>query len=251
MRSLQLTDVIDPIKPMDATVQRPNYWLFSQSIDLTVFLGSALLSLVLLAVGWRLGVLNGESPEWTWVSAVLLIDVAHVWSTSFRVYFDIEELKRRFWLYLFVPLFGYVIGVALYSEDELLFWKALAMVAVFHFVRQQYGWVALYRRKLNETAHWTWWIDAAAIYLATVYPLAFWMTRLPRNFEWFIQDDFVSLPAIVEAVLFPAYVLALTTYLAKSIYFYLTTGFLNLGKDIVVATTAICWYIGIVYFNTD
>jgi len=230
---------------------RANYWLFSQSIDLTVFLGSALLSLALLAVGWQLGVLNGESPEWTWVSAVLFIDVAHVWSTSFRVYFDKEEFKRRFWLYLLVPVFGYAIGVALYSEGELVFWKALAAVAVFHFIRQQYGWVALYRRKLGETANWTWWIDAAAVYLASVYPIAFWMTRLPRNFEWFVQNDFISIPVIVETVLFPVYVLALAAYFAKSIYLYVTTGFLNIGKDIVVATTAICWYVGIVYFNSD
>ena len=179
---------------MDATLTRPNYWLFSQRIDLTVFLGSAVLSLVLLAVGWRIGILNGESPDWTWVSAVLLIDVAHVWSTSFRVYFDKAELKRRFWLYLLVPVFGYAMGVALYSEGSLTFWKVLALLAVFHFVRQQYGWVALYRRKLGETERWTWWIDAAAVYLASIYPLAFWMTRLPRNFEWFVQNDFVSLP---------------------------------------------------------
>ena len=59
------------------------------------------------------------------------------------------------------------------------------------------------------------------------------------------------LPAVVETVLFPLYVLALTAYFAKSVYQYLTTGFLNIGKDIVVATTAICWYVGIVYFNSD
>ena len=228
-----------------------SYWLFSQRIDLTVFLGSAVISLLLLAVGSQVGVLNGESPEWTWIMAVLFIDVAHVWSTSFRVYFDAAEFKRRFWLYLLAPVFGYAIGVALYSEGDLLFWKALAIVAVFHFVRQQYGWVALYRRKLNETARWTWWIDAAAVYLATIYPLAFWMTRLPRNFEWFVPNDFFSIPAIVETVLFPVYVVALTAYFAKSIYLYFTTGFLNIGKDIVVATTAVCWYIGIVYFNSD
>lgn len=226
-------------------------WLFSREIDLTVFLGSAVLSLFLLAVGAQIGVLNGESPEWTWVAAVLFIDVAHVWSTSFRVYFDVEEFKRRFWLYLLVPLIGYSIGVALYSEGELVFWKVLAAIAVFHFVRQQYGWVNLYRRKLGETARWTWWVDAMAVYLASVYPLAFWMTRLPRNFEWFVQNDFVSIPAVVETVLFPVYVLALTAYFGKSVYQYFTTGFLNIGKDIVVATTAVCWYVGIVYFNSD
>jgi hypothetical protein len=227
------------------------YWLFSRNLDLTVFLGSALAALFLLAIGWQLGILNEESPEWTWVTAVLFIDVAHVWSTSFRVYFDKEELKRRIWLYSLVPLFGYALGVALYSEGELTFWRVLATVAVFHFIRQQYGWVNLYRRKLREPDNWTWWIDAAAIYLASIYPLAFWMTRLPRNFEWFVKDDFLSIPAFVETVLFPLYVAALVAYFAKSIYLYVTNGFLNIGKDIVVATTAVCWYIGIVVFNSD
>lgn len=226
-------------------------WLFSREIDLSVFLGSAVVSLLLLVLGWQIGILDDESPDWAWISAVLLIDIAHVWSTSFRVYFDAEEFKRRIWLYSLVPIFGYLIGVALYSEGELVFWKALAMVAVFHFVRQQYGWVALYRRKLGETARLTWWIDAAAIYLATVYPLAFWMTNLPRKFEWFVADDFFALPAIVETVLFPLYVLALVAYFGKSFYQYFADGFLNIGKDIVVATTAVCWYAGIVFFNSD
>ena len=226
-------------------------WLFSRNVDLGVFLGSAVVSLLLLTVGWQAGILDSESPDWTWITAVLLIDVAHVWSTSFRVYFDKEELKRRFWLYLLVPVFGYVVGVALYSEGELTFWRALAIVAVFHFVRQQYGWVALYRRKLNETDARTWWIDAAAIYLATLYPLTFWMTSLPRNFQWFVENDFFQLPDLVDDVLFPIYALALTAYVAKSIYLYFADDFLNPGKDILVVTTAVCWYVGIVVFNSD
>ncbi len=226
-------------------------WLFSREIDLSVFLGSAIVSLILLAVGWQFGFINDESPDWTWVSAVLLIDVAHVWSTSFRVYFDVEEFKRRVWLYTLVPVFGYAVGVALYSEGELVFWKVLALLAVFHFVRQQYGWVNLYRAKLKEKSRVSWWIDAAAIYLATVYPLAFWMTSLPRNFDWFVRDDFFNLPQIVERVLFPVYVTSLAVYFGKSFYLYFTQGFVNIGKDIVVLTTAICWYIGIVALNSD
>lgn len=232
-------------------VENKNYWLFSREVDLSVFLGSAVVSLLLLAVGWQIGTLNEDSPDWTWITAVLLIDIAHVWSTSFRVYFDVEEFKRRIWLYTLVPIFGYLIGVALYSEGELFFWRILAIVAVFHFVRQQYGWVALYRRKLGENDRVSFWIDTVTIYLATVYPLAFWMTSLPRNFNWFVQNDFYALPAFVEDVLFPIYVLALLAYFGKSIYLYFTKNFLNIGKDIVVATTAICWYAGIVFFNSD
>ena len=65
--------------------------------------------------------------------------------------------------FVLVPVAAYAVGVALYSEGELNFWRVLAIVAVFHFVRQQYGWVALYRRKLGETERWTWWVDAAAV----------------------------------------------------------------------------------------
>jgi len=226
-------------------------WLFSAPIDLSVFLGSAVVSLILLAIGWQFGFINDDAPDWTWISAVLLIDVAHVWSTSFRVYFDWEEFKRRIWLYVLVPVFGYLIGVALYSESALTFWRVLALLAVFHFIRQQFGWVNLYRTKLKEKSNITWWIDAIAIYLTTVYPLAFWMTSLPRNFQWFVQDDFFSLPAFVEQILFPIYILSLTTYFAKSIYLYFKDGFLNIGKDIVVLTTAVCWYVGIVALNSD
>ena len=236
---------------MEQNSSTKNYWLFSAPIDLSVFLGSAILSLLLLAFGWQLGILNSESPDWTWISAVLLIDVAHVWSTSFRVYFDTEEFKRRIWLYTLVPVFGYAIGVALYSESALTFWRVLALLAVFHFVRQQYGWVNLYRAKLKEKSSLTWWIDAIAIYLATIYPLAFWMTSLPRNFQWFVENDFYTLPGIVENILFPIYVLTLIVYFGKSIYLYFKNGFLNIGKDIVVATTVVCWYVGIVALNSD
>ena len=220
-------------------------------MDLSVFLGSAIVSLLLLAVGWRFGFLNEETPDWTWISAILLIDVAHVWSTSFRVYFDTEEFKRRIWLYTLVPILGYVFGVVLYSEGEMTFWRILAYIAVFHFVRQQYGWVSLYRAKAGEKSNITWWIDAVAVYLVTIYPLAFWMTASKRNFSWFVEGDFISFPGIVETVLFPVYVASLIVYFGKSVYLYFKNGFLNPGKDIVVLTTAICWYVGVVALNSD
>ncbi len=230
------------------TVVSNQKWLFSSRIDLSVFLGSAILSIFLLTFNSKF---DGETPDWLWISAILMIDVAHVWATSFRVYFDIDELKRRPFLYLFVPISGYIIGVALYSESALTFWKVLALIAVFHFVRQQYGWVKLYRAKANETSEVTKWIDIFAIYLATIYPLAFWMSNLPRNFEWFVQNDFVGLPRIIEQILFPIYVISLALYCAKSFYFYFAEGILTVGKDIVLVTTAICWYLGIVFFNSD
>jgi hypothetical protein len=233
-------------------------WLFSAPVDLTVFLGSALLSLGALWLGAVLGLLEGDgTPAWTWVPAVLLIDVAHVWSTAFRVYFDPVELQRRPLLYVLVPVFAFAIGVALYSEGELLFWRTIAYLAVFHFVRQQYGWVALYRARAGERDRLGRWIDTLTIYLATVYPLIYWHAHLPRGFWWMKPNDW-QLPASLADVMTwldraaePLYWTMLAVYMLRAGYLWLVVRRPNPGKDVVVATTALCWYVGIVWFNSD
>jgi hypothetical protein len=244
---------LEPIDPdkNSAASQEGAAWLFSAPVDLSVFLGSAVVSLLALWIGARAGVLHEDTPDWAWVPAVLLIDVAHVYSTGFRVYFDVDELKRRPWLYGLVPVLGYVLGVALYSEGDLVFWRALAYLAVFHFVRQQYGWVALYRARAGERDTLGRWVDTVAVYMATVYPLIYWHTHLPRNFWWFLPKDFAAIPPVIESVARPLYWAALAAYAINSIYRRLSLGKTNPGKDIVVATTAVCWYVGIVAFNSD
>jgi hypothetical protein len=226
-------------------------WLFSARIDLTVFLGSALLSLLALWIGAEAGVLHDDTPDWAWVPAVLLIDVAHVHATWFRVYLAPGEFHRRPWLYSLVPLIAFALGIALYSEGARLFWRVLAYIAVFHFVRQQYGWIALYRRRLNEQDTLGQWIDTATIYAATVYPLIYWHTHLPRRFWWFLSNDFTALPVIIDTIARPLYWLLMCTYVAKSAYTWVVRNEGNPGKDIVVLTTAVCWYVGIVSFNSD
>ncbi|HTN74411.1 MAG TPA: hypothetical protein VL096_04160 [Pirellulaceae bacterium] len=226
-------------------------WLFSAPVDLLAFLGSALLALALLAWGYLHGELNQETPQWTWVGAVLLIDVAHVYATAFRVYFVPRELQRRPWLYLLTPLVAYLLGAALFSESEAWFWRSLAYLAVFHFVRQQYGWVAMYRAKAGERDQLGWWIDSTAIYAATIYPLLYWHAHLPRQFWWFIDHDFATIPAIIAQLAAPLYWLALATYAMHSCYRGWIYQRWNPGKDLVVATTALCWYLGIVACNSD
>ena len=101
-----------------------------------MFLGSALASLALLAVGGALGILHQDTPGWAWVPAILLIDVAHVYATGFRVYFDRRELARRPVLYFGVPVLSFVGCAGLFTLGSHVFWRVLAYLAVFHFVRQ-------------------------------------------------------------------------------------------------------------------
>jgi hypothetical protein len=236
---------------LSSQANSPLPWLFSPSVDLLTFLGSALLALALLAIGAPFGLLEDETPDWMWIGAILLIDVAHVYATGFRVYFDRAELKHHPWLYGLTPLLAFVIGLAMYSESHTWFWRILAYLAVFHFVRQQYGWVALYRSRGGEYGRVGYWIDSLAIYMATLYPLIHWHTNLPRNFWWFLSGDFARLPGFVESIATPVYWISLGLYACRSIYRAFALGQFNPGKDVVVVTTAVCWYVGIVTFNSD
>ncbi|MFO1063346.1 MAG: hypothetical protein U0892_05715 [Pirellulales bacterium] len=235
----------------DRTSRAPLPWLFSAELDLSAFLGSALVSVLLLLIGFPLGLIDSETPDGLWIALVLMIDVAHVYSTGFRVYFDRAEVGRRPWLYTLTPISAYVIGVMLFSIGPQLYWRCLAYLAVFHFVRQQYGWVALYRSKENDRSMFGWWIDSAAIYSATLYPLIYWHAHLPRSFAWFMSVDFVSIPAWTAEVALAIYGVSLSLYTLRSGYRAWFGGRPNPGKDIVVFTTAFLWYIGIITFDSD
>lgn len=227
-------------------------WLVSRPWDLAVFGGSAALAFALLLWGHVTGLLDTSTPPWAWVATILFVDVAHVWSTAYRVYLDPEELSRRPGLFAGVPLAVYVVGVLLYSASSGLFWRVLAYVAVYHFVRQQYGWVALYRRRLGQTTRLDRFIDDAAIYAATIYPILWWHGHMPREFEWFIEGDFLpGMPAEVVRLLGPVHWIIMGTYVARQIQLRLRGVPTSTGKDLIVATTWLAWYVGIVALDSD
>lgn len=240
-----------------ASASRPrSLWLFSRPIDLAVFLGSALLSIALLLAAPLLGVSPStptDSPLWSWLVAVLLVDVAHVWSTAFVVYLDPAELRRRPLLYCTAPLAAWLAGITLYHLGGAeLFWRAVAYLAAFHFVRQQYGWVMMYRGRAGERDRLGRFIDGATIYATTLVPLILWHTQLPRAFWWMREHDFVAgLPHLFATLALALYALLALAYLANALASARRGRPTSWGKHIVVVTSAICWTLGIVATNSD
>jgi hypothetical protein len=226
-------------------------WLFSRRTDLWVFGAPALAAFAIVGAGLAMGVADEDTPPGLWLAAVLGVDVAHVWATGYRVYADPAELRRRPGLYLGVPVLAWGLGALLHFAGPALFWRALAYAAVFHFVRQQYGWVMLYRRRAGERDRAGRIVDGAAIYAATLYPLIHWHTSLPRRFHWFVDGDFVrGLPPGVATVAGVAYVAILAAYVLRAIV-SARRGPVCWGKHLVVGTTALSWYAGIVAFDSD
>lgn len=226
-------------------------WLGSPPFD-AVFLQLppfvALLIVALLPPSLRDG---SELPLAAWVLVVLMVDVAHVYSTLFRTYFNRTRMARQRTLYLLVPLICYAVGVALYAAGALTFWRVLAYVAVWHFIRQQYGFMRLYSRR-EESSPGARRIDALAIYAAALYPILHWHLSPGRQFSWFMSGDFLQweAPAIRQALGW-CYLLILVVYAGKELLFLRRSGTFNLPKNGILLGTALSWYFGIVYFNGD
>ena len=226
-------------------------WLFSRPVDLALFGGTAIVALVLVALAPAMGI-GKDAPEWSWITGVLLVDVAHVWSTTFVVYLDPIEWKRRPLLYGLTPLAMFALGVALYAWGPGPFWRFIAYLAVFHFVRQQYGWVMLYRARNGERERLGRWIDGATVSAATLYPLIWWHAQLPRGFAWMRDGDFITgLAPWVADVAGIAYVGLVAIYVGRAVAQLVRRQPVSWGKHLVVVTTALCWYVGIVGTNTD
>ena len=226
-------------------------WIYSPKFDLSAIIGPPVaITAVVLIWGSKIAAIQ-EQPLWLWILLVLFIDVAHVYSSLFRTYFDKEEFQRRKILYLVVPTVCWVGGIAIYAIlGAGFFWSCVAYFAIYHFVRQQYGFLMLYRRG-DKVGDFGYRIDQIAIYMTTVYPLVYWHTY-SRNFQWFSDFEVIHIPWIwPERICLVVYVLSIGAFLVKEVMRWKETGSLNAGKVLLLVATAAAWGTGIILFNGD
>lgn len=227
-------------------------WIFSKRYDLICLffpVWGVWLVMFSLPATW----ITVEVPLWVWVIFVLGIDVSHVWSTLFRTYLDREEYLQHRKLLISAPILAFIGAAAIAAISMALFWRVLAYVAVFHFIKQQYGFMRIYKVKARDFKK-QWLSDNLVIYLSMLYPMFFWHLNLDRRFSWFISGDFIQWQpefiSTINAIGALLYFLIIGFWLAQEFYRTKVRS-LPTGKVLWVLTTAGNWYIGIVYFNSD
>jgi hypothetical protein len=238
---------------MEATRQ---IWLFSRPLDLGLLftpVWATWLLCFLLPDAWH----EQAIPLWAWVIFVMGIDVSHVWSTLFRTYLDKEEFQQHRTALLFIPMVCFLILWVIAMQSEAWFWRVMAYVALHHFVKQQYGFMALYRAKYGKITGKTWFGDTWVTYLAMLYPVVYWHLAPNRNFQWFIPGDFIQgqvegLPSWFWGVCNALYGLVFLCWTWEQWRLSRRQGLVfPWGKVLWVLGTAVNWFLGIVYFNSD
>lgn len=188
---------------------------------------------------------------YTWLFLIVFVDVAHVYATLFKTYLVPGEFTRRRKLLIGLPIACFVAGMLLFCFGSQVFWSALAYIAVFHFIRQQYGFMRLYARKEPKTKG-NIFLDNLVIYTATGYPMLYWFLTAPRAFNWFVPDEFFRTEnKQLLAVFGLIYAAIMSFYVARTVYQAIRLGYFNVPKNAIIFGTALSWYFGIVYFNND
>lgn len=241
-----------------------NQWLFSKKIDLWFLTLPVVLTWVfcfLMPTEFHLI----KIPLWVWVIFILGIDVSHVWSTIWRTYFDKQEFKAHKKLLIFAPIIAFISIFLLTQISTFFFWRILAYIALFHFIKQQYGFFALYRAKFGHFIPHKIFKDNFTIYFSMLYPIFYWHLNGNRLFNWFINGDFITINDFLANIGITPNMLFYFNIIANTIYWCVLIGWtieefllsrkhnlpLAYGKIIWLISTGINWYLGIVYFNSD
>lgn len=218
------------------------------------FLWFAFPGLVAAIVAVGLGLVRNRPPDdvgiGLWIAGILLVDVAHVWSTLFRTYLDPTARERhasRLWQ---VPVGCLIGGFLVHLQSPVLFWRVLAYIAIFHFIKQHVGFALIFAR-LNNEGDADRRLIRLAVWAGTLAPVVWWHAHLPRRFEWFMEGDLIGgLPPSMGTL---ALLLPIPLWIAFC-WRRLSLARRGQGNAMAVWLTvlpAINWHLGIVVFNDD
>lgn len=227
-------------------------WIHKAKTDSLFIIGPSFFVLALIFVFQDyIAEIENDYSFYTWLFLIVFIDVAHVYATLFKTYFVEDEFQKQKKRLISLPVICFIVGIILFSFGSLVFWSFLAYIAVFHFIRQQYGFMRLYARKEMKTRISV-FIDNLTIYASTGYPMLYWFFSSKRKFNWFVENEFFKFEnhRLLD-FLFWIYAGILILYVVFTAIQSIKNKFFNIPKNSIILGTTLSWYFGIVYFNDD
>lgn len=193
---------------------------------------------------------HATTSDYWWIILVLLVDVGHVYTTLYKTYFVRSQWKTMHKQLMIIPLLTFILALLLYQLGPQIFWRVIAYIAVFHFIRQQYGLLKVYSRK--DVQSFEQHVQKFCIYVFTIYPMIYWHCYGPFEFNWFVPTDFYFFQApLFEQIAKIIYFATLLFYGIYTLSMAVIKKTFNLPNFLIITGTALSWYAGIIYYKSD
>lgn len=215
------------------------------SVAFTSFIPVYLLSLLAYSLP---GVEIPASPPFTFILlGWLLVDGSHVYSTLLVSYTDPEIRRSLRGVLIATPicLFAIAFGLHLSGHRE-KFIIFLALLALVHFIRQEYGWMKLASRFDPETPLWLHRLDSLTSYGMTCLPML-WFLRDSQMGFWYQSGDLFNVPDPIGDAALNLYFPVVAVFLLGNFWHIVKTRRLNVSKFLVFVNTFFGWYMAKVH----
>eukprot|EP01043_Picozoa_sp_COSAG02_P030658 COSAG02_NODE_1970_length_10224_cov_104.344691_4_plen_273_part_00 len=211
-------------------------WVWSPRVDVMTFVAP-----VCAAFAWLPTVLfirSDEVPLWCFLPLVVLGDIMHIWATLLRTYLDTGARDKRGRLFFLSPPALLLFGFCLHAWSEVLHASFVSYVAIYHFVSQNYGFLAIYKARVGERFNmFDYRLDYWTLMMAALGPVLIWHATPTRRFSWFgFGEEFlIRLPESYQPLLYVMYISMALGWLGRQCYVARTRSSpLNGGKLMIM-----------------
>eukprot|EP00736_Rhodelphis_marinus_P012609 Rmarinus@m.15562 len=221
-------------------------YIFGPWVDFSAFILPVLVACAFIPA-WSNHWIDSEScPLKEYLLLVVAVDVAHVYATLFRTYFDSNMMETRSKLLLGSPPIILIFSTVVHFYSETLFWSLVAYFAIYHFIAQDYGFVALYKARVGERDPIDFRLDYWVLWAGALCPVLLWHATPTKRFSWFDNGEEVllRLPMWTRPCIIGAYVLVAMVYIGRQFILFQRHGRVNPGKIVIMVLAWLTWALG-------
>ena len=218
-------------------------WLVSPRFDLSMV--ALPLSVALLV--WSLLPDGFGRPLWAYALFIVSFDVAHVWTTGFLTYFDPVARAKRGRLLAGVLGGAFLTSFVIHAYSPVVFWTALAYIAIGHFIKQQLGFLRLYAARSGKgTSRDRRW-DGVTLWVGALGAVGLWHADPTERFDWFDAGETFALmlPEAAAPVIGIAMACAGVSWCVREAIVAGRTGCASWGRWVWMVASWFTWWMGL------
>lgn len=233
-----------------------NGFLHSKYFDLAFYLLPLFIAPIWILLGIAPFTYGAPEARWHWWIFFILIDAGHVFSTAYITYLDKQLFRERYLLFILTPSISAIVLIFIraYFGSPFL-WITIGYLAMYHFIRQQWGFVALYGRSEQEkipvqlALHGR-QIDFYLVHFGLIYAYLYFHQYMETNaVHLMLGRKYFQIPHVdlLMNVVLTANFILLLLFTIKELYFLKAFKVWTWQKQLVIVGTFLVWYTGLIF----